>query len=157
MILLSLLLQVTPVAPIVKGTALPPPRLELSTEEAGVMRPVDAVLRAIERGDGAAVLAATRGDGVVTVAAEGQPVRSLRWAAMAASMKPSTDRLSETLGTPAIEIDGDVAMVWAPYTFAVNGKVTHCGYDHFDVVREGGTWKVLNVTWSKRTTGCDAR
>jgi hypothetical protein len=54
----------------------------------------------------------------------------------------------------AIEVDGDIAMVWGPYTFTVNGKVHHCGVNHFDLVRDGGSWKVLNVTWSQRTTGC---
>jgi len=27
--------------------------------------------------------------------------------------------------------------------------------DHFDLVRENGAWKVQNVTWSSRTTGCE--
>ena len=47
-------------------------------------------------------------------------------------------------------------MVWAPYTLLKDGKPDHCGYDHFDLVREGTTWKILNVTWSQRTTGCIA-
>ena len=42
---------------------------------------------------------------------------------------------------PAIEIDGDVAMVWAPFVVRVGGKVSNCGIDHFDLVRENGAWK----------------
>ncbi len=152
--LFALLLQVTPVAPIVKGTALPPP----GGEDAAVMAPVEELLRAIGASDGNAMLAVTRPEGSATVALEGERrgVRSFHWAEFAARLKPSADRFEERLGTPAIEIDGDVAMVWAPYTALVNGKAEHCGYDHFDLVREGGTWKVLNVTWSQRTTGCAA-
>ena len=54
----------------------------------------------------------------------------------------------------AVDIDGDIAMVWSPYVFTIDGKVAHCGTDHFDMVREDGRWKIANLTWSKRTTGC---
>ena len=60
------------------------------------------------------------------------------------------------VGAPAIEIDGDIAMVWSPYVFLVDGKLSHCGTDHFDLVREAGQWKVLNITWTKRKTDCPA-
>ena len=66
------------------------------------------------------------------------------------------DHADERITDPAVEVDGDVAMVWAPYTVTVNGTVDHCGYDHFDLVREQGQWKVLNVTWSASHTGCTA-
>ncbi len=75
------------------------------------------------------------------------------WADFAAAIKPGADA-SRSHAQPAIEIDGDIAMVWGDYVFLVDGKVDHCGVDHFDLVRENGAWKVLNVTWSRRTTGC---
>ena len=34
-----------------------------------------------------------------------------------------------------------LAMVWAPFVVRIGGKVTNCGIDHFDLVRENGTWK----------------
>ncbi len=153
---LLLALQITPVQPIVKGTALPPP----GTEEAGVMVPIDTMLAALEKEDGAAILAVTRPEGGATVAYEGangkRGVKHLSWADFAAGMKAEADRYREEIRDPAIEVDGDVAMVWAPYTVFRNGAPEHCGYDHFDLVREDGRWKVLNVTWSQRTTGCGA-
>src|SRR3546814_10786446 len=45
--------------------------------------------------------------------------------------------LERFTGPPAVEIDGDIAMVWAPYTFLLDGKPHHCGIDHFDLIREG--------------------
>jgi hypothetical protein len=32
----------------------------------------------------------------------------------------------------------------------------NCGFDHFDLVREAGAWKVMNLTFSSRLTGCPA-
>ena len=155
---LLLALQTTPVAPIVKGTALPPP----GTTEAEVMAPVTTLLNALTADDPAAVLAVTLPDGTITAvrtAPDGTARRrTIRWAEFAAQLKPDGTRVVETLGQPAIEIDGGVAMVWAPYTVTIDGKVSHCGYDLFDLVRADGQagWKILNVTYSHRTDGCGA-
>ena len=158
MILLSLLLaagQITPVQPIVKGTGLPPAAM---TEEAGVMVPIDALLVALAARDGQAILAQVRPDGSATVAEEKpdgtRSVRRTSWPDFAASIKPGPERYAERLTDPAVDIDGDIAMVWSPYVFTIDGKVAHCGTDHFDMVREAGRLKIANLTWSKRTTGC---
>ncbi|MBN8806879.1 MAG: hypothetical protein J0I47_01370 [Sphingomonas sp.] len=148
------LAQTTPVAPLPRATPLPPP----TSEEGQVMAPVTAILKALETNNGGAVLAATRPEGVVAVALEApdgrRGVRHLSWSDFASRLKPDGNRYEERLFDPAIEIDGDVAFVWARYTVMKNGAPEHCGYDLFDLVREGGAWKVLNVTWSQRTTGC---
>ena len=158
MILLSLLLaagQVTPVAPIVKGTGLPP---AVMTEEAGVMAPINGLFAALAARDGQAILAQVRSDGGATVAEEKpdgtRSVRRTSWPEFAASIKPGPERYAERLTDPAVDIDGDIAMVWSPYVFTIDGKVSHCGTDHFDMVRDAGRWKIANITWSKRTTGC---
>ena len=41
---------------------------------------------------------------------------------------------------PAIEIDGDIAMVWSALYFYHRRQAQHCGTDHFDCVRED--WRV---------------
>lgn len=150
----ALLAQVTPVQPIVKGTGLPPE----GTDESAVMAPVRALLAGIAAHDGAAATARVRSDGTLTAAIERadgtRELRRMSWADFAARLKPGGPRVEERLLDPAVEIDGDVAMVWSPYVFLVDGKPDHCGVDHFDLVREGGNWKLLNITWSQRTTGC---
>lgn len=154
---LPALAQTTPVAPIVKGTALPPP----GTEEAAVLAPINAMFAGLAAHDGAAILAQTRPEGSATVAIEkpdgSRTLRHLSWAEFTAGIKPGAEKLEERITTPAIEVDGDIAMVWAPYVFLVDGKAHHCGVNHFDLVRENGSWKVLNVTWTQRTTGCAAQ
>ena len=123
-----------------------------------VMAPIDAMLRGLAAHDGAAILAQVRPDGGATVAVEKpdgtRSIRRMSWTEFAAGVKPGPDRLEEKLTDTAIEVDGDIAMVWGPYTVTVNGKLHHCGADHFGLIRENGAWKVLNVTWSQRTTGC---
>lgn len=154
---LPALAQTTPVAPIVKGTALPPP----GTEEAAVLAPIQAMFAGLAARDGAAILAQTRTEGGATVAVEkpdgSRSIRHLSWAEFTGGIKPGPEKFEERLSTPAIEVDGDIAMVWSPYVFLIDGKAHHCGINHFDLLRENGSWKVLNVTWSQRTTGCSAQ
>jgi hypothetical protein len=148
------LAQTTPVAPIVKGTALPPP----GAEEAAVMAPITGIFAAIARRDGQAALPYVRAEGRATATGnkpDGTPVVNGRsWAEFAAGLTAGPERFEERMPSPAIEVDDDIAMVWGDYVFLIDGKVVHCGVNHFDLVRENGAWKVLNITWSRRITGC---
>ena len=157
MLLLALALQTTPVAPLKKGTALPPP----GAEEAAVLAPIERLLAAITAHDAAAIAATLRPDGAATVAIEGpngtHTIRHTPFADLPARLTAGTGKGQERLGTPAIEIDSDIAMVWAPYTFLLDGKPDHCGTNHFSLARENGQWRIAALSWTSRTTGCPAQ
>ena len=123
------------------------------------MAPVNALFAGIAASDPAAIARVLREGGSATAVdekADGtRTIRRTDFAALPARFQPGGPRLEERLSDPAIEIDGDIAMVWGRYVFLIDGKTHHCGVDHFDLVRENGTWKIANLTWSSRTTGCD--
>ena len=153
--LLLLALQVTPVAPLPKGTALPPS----ASEEGQVIAPVQRLFDALAANDPAAILAEVRSDGRATAVVEKADgttaVTTSDWPAFAAKLGKPGPKLAETFtGMPAIEIDGNIAMVWGSYTFTVDGKPSHCGTNVVDLVRDGGRWRINNITWTQRTTGC---
>jgi hypothetical protein len=138
-----------------------PPAQILSYEDpnaAAVLAPIQALFAAMSTGDSAAVLRLVYPDGRVTangVLPSGTGLRQESFAQFAARMKPG-EGFQESISDPAIEVDGDIAMVWAPFVVRVGGKVSNCGYDHFDLVRERGAWKVMNITFSSRVAGCPA-
>jgi hypothetical protein len=150
-LILSLLLAADPLPP---AAPIPPP--DFGSPE--VLRPIQQLFAAFEVGDSAAMLRQVYPAGRVTTTgtrATSSGLRQMSWTEFAARIKPDA-RFTETISNPAIEIDGDVAMVWAPFVVRVDGKVSNCGYDHFDLVRENGVWKVMNLTFSSRITGCPA-
>ena len=154
LILALLAAQMSPEAPLPKGTALPPPE----TEEGQVMIPVNALLAAIGARDAVAIGQTLRPDATTTTATEQGCTATITHKTrdeFLARFGSGAQRLEERLSDPAIEIDGNIAMVWGRYTFLIDGKVHHCGYDHFDLVRDSGGWKIQNLTWSSRTTGCE--
>jgi hypothetical protein len=140
--------QLPPAQPI------PPP--DFAT--ANVLAPIQSLFAAFAAGDSAAVLRLTYPQGRVTATGErasGNGLRQMSWTEFAQRVTPDA-RFSESISDPAVEVDGDIAMVWAPFVVRVNGKVANCGFDHFDLVRDNGAWKVMNLSFSSRTTGCPA-
>ena len=137
-----------------------PPANPLPFEQpdtASVMAPIDKIFAAFEAGDAAAVQAQTYPEGRVTATGlrgPGESIRQESWVHFAARLKPEA-AFQERITDPAVEVDGDIAMVWAPFTVRIGGKVRNCGFDHFDLVRANGAWKVMNLTFSSRTTGCE--
>ena len=119
---------------------------------------VNSLLSTFSAGDSAAMLRSVYPDGRVTATgtrASGSGLRQQSWVQFAERITPA-GAFQESISDPAIEIDGDVAMLWAPFVVRVGGKVSNCGVDHFDLVRDNGNWKVMNLTFSSRTAGCPA-
>jgi hypothetical protein len=132
--------------------ALPPP----VGEEQAVLATVNALLGSFNAGNSAAMLRWVYPDGRVTATGTRSGSKGLRqqsWTEFAARVTPA-GHFEETISDPAIEVDGDAAMVWAPFVVRVGGKVSNCGVDHFDLIRDNGSWKVMNLTYSSRIDGC---
>lgn len=64
------------------------------------------------------------------------------------------DVWNERIWDPEVRIDGDVAQVWAYYTFHLNNTFSHCGVDAFMLLKVGSEWKITQLADSRRTTGC---
>ena len=61
---------------------------------------------------------------------------------------------NERIWDPEVRIDGEVAQVWAYYTFHRNNTFSHCGVDAFMLLKVGNEWKITQLADSRRTTGC---
>ena len=133
---------------------LPPP----IGEEQAVLSSANALLGAFNTGNSAEILRWVYPDGRVT----GTGTLPGRTGLRSESWTQFTQRLGnssfqETISDPAVEVDGDAAMVWAPFVVRIGGKVYNCGIDHFDLIRENGSWKTMNLTFSSRLVGCPAQ
>jgi len=134
--------------------ALPPP----TGDEQAVLNSANALLSALNTGNPVEVLRWVYPDGRVTgtgTLPSRSGVRSESWAQF--TQRLGNSAFQETISDPAVEVDGDAAMVWAPFVVRIGGKVSNCGFDHFDLVRENGIWKTMNLTFSSRITRCPAQ
>lgn len=60
----------------------------------------------------------------------------------------------ERIRIDVVKIDGDLAIVWAPYSFYYKGQRNHCGVDSFQMLRVGGVWKIQYIIDTRRKEGC---
>ncbi len=62
--------------------------------------------------------------------------------------------LDERLGTPVVQVSGDMASVWVDYWFFAGERFSHCGVDAFVLARQSGSWKILSVADTRQREGC---
>ena len=48
----------------------------------------------------------------------------------------------ERIWDAEVRVDGDIASVWAPYDFWIDGSFSHCGHDSLHLVRVNGSWRI---------------
>ena len=61
----------------------------------------------------------------------------------------------ERIQFDVLKIDGQLAIVWAPYKFYYKGKFSHCGVDSFQMLRMNGKWKIQYLIDTRRKQGCE--
>ena len=84
-------------------------------------------------------------------------LRSQGWADWAKSVAASDEALEERMHRPKVRVKGTIASVWTYYTFYSNGASSHCGIDNVDLAKIDGRWKILNLSYTVQTEGCQKK
>ncbi len=72
----------------------------------------------------------------------------------AISSIPETTRFEEKLHSFEIKVNGPLANVITPYSFFVNGEISHCGVNSFQLFKEGGDWKIIYIVDTRSKEDC---
>ena len=129
---------------VVFGLLAPPLRAALSEEQA-VLAPVQAMFDGMTKRDAAAIKAPLLPGGTMVLMRDGKPTLMTFEAFADRVGRPGTSHIEERIHDPLVRIDNDLAVVWAPFEFLVDGKVDHCGTDLFNLVRQDGKWLIASV------------
>jgi Putative lumazine-binding len=116
-----------------------------TTEEQAVLAPVNAMFDGMAKRDAAAIKEPTLPGGTMVLMRDGKPTQMTFEDFANRVGKPGTTKIEERIHDPLIRIDNDLAVVWAPFEFMVDGKVDHCGTDLFNLVRKDGKWLIASV------------
>ena len=127
-------------------TALTTPLLHAATpEEQAILTPVKAMFDGMAKRDAAAIKEPLLPGGTMVLMRDGKPVQMTLEAFADRVGRPGTTQIEERIHDPLIRIDNDLAVVWAPFEFLIDGKVDHCGTDLFNLVRKDGKWLIASV------------
>ena len=131
------------------------PAFAQSAEEQGVLAPIHAMFDGMSKRDAVAIKAPTLPGGTMVLMRGGKPTQMTFEAFAELVGKPGTTQIEERIHNPLVRIDNDLAVVWAPFDFLVDGKVDHCGTDLFNLVRVEGRWLIASVadTGTKACSG----
>lgn len=64
--------------------------------------------------------------------------------------------IAERYWQPTVLIRGPMAVVWAPYEFRIDGEISHCGVDVFEMLKIDGRWMMGNAMWTVEPEACEA-
>lgn len=68
---------------------------------------------------------------------------------------PETTKFEEKLHSFDIRINGALANVITPYSFYVNGNLSHCGVNSFQLFKDSGEWKIIYIVDTRIKEGCN--
>jgi hypothetical protein len=114
-------------------------------QSAAVLSPVTALFDGMAKRDAAAMKKPLLAGGTMVLMRDGKPVQMTFEAFIERVARPGTTQIEERIHDPLVRIDNDLAVVWAPFEFLVDGKVDHCGTDLFNLVRTDGKWQIANI------------
>ena len=66
----------------------------------------------------------------------------------------SNHRWDEQIYDVQIRVDDNMAQVWAPYTFYLDKKLSHCGIDAFELLKDATGWKITQLSDTRRRENC---
>ena len=122
-----------------------------SKDEAAVLVPIQAMFDGMAHRDAAAIKAPWLPGGVLVLVNNGvlSQITVEFWANRVATS--GTTHIEETIHDPEIHIDHDLAVVWAPQKFYIDGKLDHCGRDLFSLNQKNGKWQIVALSATTRT------
>ena len=115
-----------------------------TSDEKAVLVPIQAMFDGMAKRDAAAIKASALPGATMVLMHDGK-TEQITFEAFGERVGKGTTQIEERIHDPLMRVDSDLAIVWAPFEFRVNGKVDHCGTDLFNLVRKDGKWLIASV------------
>jgi len=127
------------------ATFLVPSLRAATAQEQEVLVPITALFDGMAKRDAEAIRKPLLTGGTMVLMRDGKPTQMTFEDFADRVGRPGTTHIEERIHDPLVRIDHDLAVVWAPFEFLVDGKVDHCGTDLFNLIRIDGKWLIANV------------
>lgn len=137
---------------------VPLPAVGQEAEEGAVVAVVQDLFDAMATRDAEAISALLTDDAriaSVRPGAEGQRVvGSQDRATFVRAITVGQGEILERMWEPQVRVHGDLASLWAPYDFWIDGELSHCGVDAFQLLRTDDGWRIAHVAYTVEREGC---
>lgn len=118
-------------------------------DEHAVLAPINALFDGMAKRDGSAI-EATAIPGATFVSMQYGTLVQMTFEQFAERLEAGTTHIDERIHDPLVRVDNDLAVVWAPFEFRIDGKLDHCGTDLFSLVHNDGKWLIGSLSATLR-------
>ena len=125
-----------------------------ATEKDAVLKTVQAFFDTMSARDvdGARAILQPQGRFHAMRIRDGKPdVRAFSNEEYFADLQASKQKMRERIWNPEVHVHGLVATMRAPYDFWIDGKLSHCGVDAFDLIKTEDGWKIAGGVYTVET------
>lgn len=123
-------------------------------EETAVRAVLEQVFRGMREADSAMVRAAFHTGARFASAARDGAISYDAVDGWLRAIATSGGRWDERIYDVEVEVDPPVASAWVPYTFYLDGQLSHCGANTVELLRTPAGWKITQLSDSRRREGC---
>ena len=85
---------------------------------------------------------------VIDTIKQGSEPRSFANEEYFAQLQASKQTMRERIWNSEVRVHGSIASVWTPYDCWIDGKLSHCGVDAFDLIRTAKGWKLAGGVYT---------
>jgi hypothetical protein len=118
-------------------------------DEHAVFAPINLMFDGMAKRDGSEVVAAAI-PGAMFVSMQYGTLAQETFVQFGTNLGAGTTHIDERIHDPLVRIDNDLAVVWAPFEFRIDGKLDHCGTDLFNLVHNDGKWLIGSLSATLR-------
>lgn len=68
---------------------------------------------------------------------------------------PAESTFREELHSFEVRAEGDMATVWTPYSLFMDGVLSHCGVNSFQLMKETEGWKIIYLVDTRSKEDCE--
>jgi hypothetical protein len=126
-----------------------PSMFAAASDEKAVLIPIQTMFDGMAKRDAAEIKASAVPGATMVLMLYGK-TEQITFEAFGDRVGKGKTQIEERIHDPLMRVDGDLAMVWAPFEFRLNGKLDHCGTDLFNLVHTDGEWLIANFAATVR-------
>ncbi|MDO6446797.1 hypothetical protein Q4493_13535 [Colwellia sp. 1_MG-2023] len=114
----------------------------IANEKTQVLSPINTMFDAMREHDSKKFLKQFTQEAILERATTHDEIKKSDLMKFAEFIEGSKKHLDEKLFNIKVQESGNLASVWAPFAFYVDGKLSHCGVNSFQLIKQNEQWKI---------------
>jgi len=107
-----------------------------------VLTPINNMFDAMRAHQGEKLLAQFTQDAILERANKKNEIQISDLNKFANTISSAQKHLDEKIFNIKVHQSGNLASVWTPFAFYLDGKLSHCGVNSFQLIKQQGQWKI---------------